>query len=112
MRALEVTSKTTADGDPVLALAGELDIDTSGRVDQELRWIERNAPPVIVLDLRGLTFIDSTGLRLVASADSRARAAGRRLALVAGSGAVHRVFKITALDRRLEFTDPVSFGID
>jgi anti-sigma B factor antagonist len=88
-----------------VALQGELDISSAGRVEKELREIEKNAPGVMVLDLRPLRFIDSTGLRLVLAADLRARRDGRRLVIVRGPDTVHRVFRIALLDRRLEFVD-------
>ncbi len=111
MRAFDVSTSTTATGAAVLSLHGELDIDSSGRVEQELRWMERQAPPSIILDLRGLSFIDSTGLRLVAAADTRARSAGRAFSIVGGSDSVQRVFKITAMDKRLNFVDAESVGL-
>ena len=59
----------------------------------------------VVLDLRGLEFIDSSGLRLVVLADMQAREAGRRFALVRGPETVHRVFEITRMSERLDFVD-------
>jgi anti-sigma B factor antagonist len=58
-----------------------------------------------VLDLRGVRFLDSTGLRVILAADSRARRAGRRVQVIAGPEPVHRVFRIALLDQRLEFID-------
>ena len=58
-----------------------------------------------MLDLRGLEFMDSSGLRLVVMADMRAREAGRRFALVRGGDTVHRVFEITRMSERLEFVN-------
>lgn len=104
MSELEVTLGE-ADGAPVVALRGELDIATAPRVEEELRLVERDHPPVTVLDLRSLAFLDSSGLRLVIEADVRARAEGRRLVLVRGPAEVHRVFQVTMLDTRLEFVD-------
>jgi anti-anti-sigma factor len=49
--------------------------------------------------------MDSTGLRVVASADTRARQDGRRLVIVQGPPAVRRVFEITRLAERLEMVD-------
>jgi anti-sigma B factor antagonist len=92
----------------VVSLGGELDISEVARVEQQLQTIEENAPPIVVLDLRGLTFMDSSGLRLVLEADMRARREGRRLAIVRGPEPVHRVFLIALLDKRLEFIDDPS----
>jgi anti-anti-sigma factor len=89
----------------VLALTGELDISGIGRVEEELRQVEEKSPGAVVLDLRDLTFMDSSGLRLVLEADMRARREARRFAIVPGPESVHRVFLIALLDKRLEFVD-------
>jgi anti-sigma B factor antagonist len=88
-----------------VALAGELDLSTTSQVEEELRHVEAAKPELIVLDLSGLSFLDSTGLRLVITADARARDAGRRLALVKGPETVNRVFTITKVDERLQLVD-------
>ena len=49
--------------------------------------------------------MDSSGLRSLVAADSRAREQGRRLVLVRGRDRVQRVFSITRLDERLEIVD-------
>jgi anti-anti-sigma factor len=90
-----------------VVLEGELDIATTPRADAEIRRVEQNGARVIVLDLRKLTFMDSTGLRLLVAADARARDAGHRLAIVRGPAAVHRVLEITGLDAKLDvIADP------
>lgn len=88
-----------------LALTGELDISSAGKVEEALARIEAEHPGVILLDLRELEFMDSTGLRLIVSADARAREASRRLAIVRGPEAVQRIFDITRLDERLDLVD-------
>ena len=59
----------------------------------------------VVLDLRRLDFMDSTGLRLVILADSRAKEAGQELVVVRGRPDVQRVFAITRMEDRLAFVD-------
>jgi anti-anti-sigma factor len=104
MALLELTTAT--DGTTVrLALEGELDIASAGQVERELTRIERDAPAALVLDLRKLAFMDSTGLRIVVSADARAREHGRRLVVVRGPEAVQRIFRMTRLDERLDMVD-------
>ena len=90
-----------------VSLRGELDLSTVEKVEEELRRIEERGDKLLVLDLSGLTFLDSTGLRLMVTADQRARKSGRRLALVKGPDTVHRVFTITKLDERLKMVDDV-----
>jgi anti-sigma B factor antagonist len=96
------------DGLARLLLRGELDLSTVAKVQEALQRVEADPPPVIVLDLSKLTFLDSTGLRCLVTADQRARAAGRRLVIVRGPDAVQRVFEITRLEERLEMVDDAS----
>ena len=88
-----------------LALAGEFDLSNAAQVEDALKEIENEHPPLLVLDLRELTFMDSTGLRVMVSADARARDDSRRLAVVQGPESVHRVFRITGLDDHLEMVE-------
>jgi len=82
-------------------LSGELDISTAQRLEDDLRRVEADRPELIVLDLQQLTFMDSTGLRLLITADSRAREEERRFAIVQGNEMVQRVMRLTRLDERL-----------
>jgi anti-sigma B factor antagonist len=100
-----VTEVSEDDGSVAVALIGELDIAEAPGVAEALAEIERGRPPLLVLDLRRLSFLDSSGLRLILEADVRARAEGRRLLVVRGPDAVHRVFSISLLDKRLDFVD-------
>ena len=93
---------------PVVALRGELDISTAPLAEEQLRQAEAGHPPRLVLDLSGLTFLDSSGLRLVLEADARARRDGRRLVVVRGPAEVQRVFRVTLLENRLDFVDDPS----
>ena len=87
---------------------GELDLSTVAKVQDELRRVEADEPAVVVLDLSRLTFLDSTGLRCIVTADERARDAGRRIVIVRGPDPVQRVFTITRLEERLEMVDDAS----
>jgi anti-sigma B factor antagonist len=94
-----------ADGFVTLALRGELDIASAPQVEDALAEVEASNPPLLVIDLRKLEFMDSTGLRTVVSADARARGQGRRLAIVRGPEPVDRIFSVTRLDERLQMID-------
>ena len=107
MDILEVTTQDSG-GQVTISLKGELDLSSVGKVQEELRRVEAEGPAVLVLDLSNLTFLDSTGLRTVVTADERARENGRRLVVVRGPDAVQRVFAITRLEERLEMVDDAS----
>ena len=88
----------------MIALAGELDLAGAAALERELADV---GAPAVVVDLRGLGFMDSSGLRALAVAAQRLQRAGRRFALVPGAAQVMRVFDITRMRERLEFVaDP------
>jgi anti-anti-sigma factor len=88
-----------------IALRGELDLEHAYTFDEELKRVEALQPDCICLDLRELTFLDSTGLSRLVAARRRARKAGRRLVLVRGTPAVQRVFQLTAVDEAFEIVN-------
>lgn len=97
--------RSERDGDThVVELLGELDIAGAPALDEELLRVESEDAPSILVDLRGLEFIDSTGLRLLVMAAERSKDSGR-LALLRGPDQVHRVFELTDLVGRLPFSD-------
>jgi anti-sigma B factor antagonist len=101
--------QTTSNGTvAVVTPTGELDLSGAAVLEVELdRLAAEPELGAVVLDLRGLEFMDSSGLRLVVMADMRAREAGRRFALIRGGETVHRVFEITRMSERLDFVqDP------
>jgi anti-anti-sigma factor len=102
----------TTDGAVYVVFSGELDIATHGDAEATLREAQESGVALVVLDLRGLNFMDSTGLRLLVQADSRAHESGQRLAIVRGPEAVHRVLEITGLDAKLDLIDdPAEAGV-
>lgn len=111
MAILELSTENGPDETVRLSLTGELDISSAPRLEDELVQVEAARPPAIMLDLRGLEFMDSTGLRTIVAADARAREQGRRLTIVRGPDAVQRIFSVTKLDERLEIVDdPAAVG--
>ena len=107
-------STTATDGDvATVTFEGELDLSSAPQAESELTALEREdgRAGTLVLDLRGLRFLDSTGLRV----DPRGRLASPprqpdRCRSSPGPEAVHRVFRIALLDRRLEFVEPAAEG--
>jgi len=97
--------RSARDGDAhVVELLGELDIAGAPRLEQEFRDVEAGDAGSIIVDLRGLEFIDSTGIRLLLMAADRC-AADARMTILRGPKQVHRVFEITDLVKRLPFVD-------
>jgi anti-anti-sigma factor len=84
---------------------GELDIATVEILEKAVLDVEDGAR-VIVLDLSGLSFIDSTGLRLMINLTERYAAEANRLQVIAGSPAVERLLDIAGLRDRLPLITP------
>ena len=88
-----------------LVLRGDLDLYSAPTLDDALVALEGEKWPVLFLDLRGLDFVDSAGLRLVMRTHARAKQDGRRLVVIRGGQNVDRVFTLTGLHEELEMTD-------
>jgi anti-anti-sigma factor len=84
---------------------GEIDAATVHRVRRKIDDCVAAGCERVVLDLRGVTFMDSTGLHLSLDADAAARAAGWELLILEGPGPVQRVFEVTGMRDRLPFVD-------
>ena len=93
------------DGGAVLTLAGEVDLSQVETLSAALERVEANAPDVLVIDLRGVSFMDSTGLRLLLGALRRAEPAGRRLVIVRGQEQVRELFRVAGLADVFELVD-------
>lgn len=95
---LQISSELL-DGLATLTLRGELDLASVGRLEASLAAIDEQAPARVRVDLGGLAFIDSSGLRALLLADTRAREHGYEFVLIPGQEPVQRVFEMTgALD--------------
>jgi anti-anti-sigma factor len=101
---LSIERHKLADGSTQLALVGELDLATLHLLEQELDRIEPTEKR-LVLDLRRLEFVDSSGLHALLRVDRRLNDAGGQLTIVRGPRAVERLFRLTGLDTRLRIID-------
>lgn len=81
-------------GVSVLALRGELDLASSPELSAKAEELLADGVP-LVLDLRDLRFIDSTGLGAIAGVDRAAQKAGTKMSLIPGPPTVQRVFEIS-----------------
>jgi len=80
---------------------GELDLDTTEELEQALSIALASEADRVVVDLRGLEFMDSTGLRVVVAACTGPN--GARVQLVPGNDAVQGVFNVSGLAAELPF---------
>ncbi|MGZ4173262.1 MAG: STAS domain-containing protein [Solirubrobacteraceae bacterium] len=85
----------------VLSLQGELDLSTAPLLEQGLQDVDSVSG--ITVDLSGLEFMDSTGLRALLLAQEGARDRGQDFSLRRGPPAVQRVFELTRTDTQFSF---------
>jgi anti-sigma B factor antagonist len=86
-----------------VAPAGELDLATVSQLERAVRDLWESGFTHLVLDLRGLCFLDLCGLRLILELDAAAHANSSTLELIAGGWQVQRVFDLTGTAERLAF---------
>jgi anti-sigma B factor antagonist len=91
-------------GERVMRPTGELDIGSAPKLERAL-LDGREPGDRVVLDLAGLEFIDSTGLRVIVHAVAAAASGGWELRLRHGRRAVRRVFEISGVADALPFED-------
>jgi anti-anti-sigma factor len=102
----KLTISSDRDGDKhTVRPLGELDLATADELQHELERAEASNAQSIVLDLSGLTFMDSTGVQLLLRAQARSRADANRLMLLRGPAAVQRVIELTGVAALLPFSD-------
>ena len=92
---LRIEISPAPEGTPVLvALAGEMDIVSSRTFADTISELEQSAPDRIVVDLSGLTFVDSSGINALLQAARTVEARGGSLVLAAPGRHVRHVFEI------------------
>jgi anti-sigma B factor antagonist len=93
------------------SLSGEIDLSTVGELEQQLRAAMDGDVPTLVIDLRQVEFLDSSGLRLILTLNKEQSEAGRRLVVVEGGRRVARVFELTGAAEELEtVADPAEIA--
>jgi anti-sigma B factor antagonist len=96
-----ISELTPEAGTSVLAVEGELDLATAPRLKAPLLDVASRHQDRVVIDLSGLTFIDSTALRLLVDAN-RERSEDNPLVVVCSNAKVLRIFKISGLGANFE----------
>lgn len=88
-----------------LRLVGELDLASAPDLDRALDALATDGHDSVLIDLSGVTFMDSRGLASIARAYRHAEQSGGRVVLHRGPPQVQRLFEITATLNRFTFDD-------
>ena len=106
MSRLDVVVDRLASGAAVVRLAGDFEHEYAYTLDVQLQKVEAEADTVVI-DLRGLLFMDSAGLGRLLAARRRAARAGRRLVIVRGGRTVDRVMMLAGLQDIFEMASEI-----
>lgn len=91
-------------GAAIVRLEGDLDIASEQQATADLEGALDGAD-MLVVDLRGLAFIDSTGVRVLLSVELLARERGARFGVVRGDGMIARLLEVTRIEQRFPVVD-------
>jgi len=97
--ALEVETRPAANGVTVVAPTGRLDVAGAPALRDAIGDAVRNGPSKVVIDMEGVSFVDSTGLGSVIAALKQIRSSQGELRLAAPNQQVRVVLELTTLDR-------------
>jgi anti-sigma B factor antagonist len=100
------TTHFVREGVHTLGLSGELDLAASPGFEAVMFQLFADGPAVLILDLRGLTFVDSTGLGMVLLTRVEADKHGCELRIIPGRTNVQRIFELTGLVDVLPWDSP------
>lgn len=86
------------DGATIVRVAGDVDAHSTAELDRRLADAADRDADLVVLEVSGVTFIDSTGLRTLVAANTRLADRGGRLVLRRPTATLQRLLEITGLD--------------
>jgi anti-sigma B factor antagonist len=96
----------------VLTVTGEVDSYSAHLLQEALSELFEAGADAIVIDLRPVTFLDSTGLGVITAAVKRARADQRTVVLACDGPEALRIFQVTGLDRFISIRPSLASAID
>jgi anti-sigma B factor antagonist len=88
-----------------VAAFGEIDLASADQLQRPIVELLDSGSACVVVDLRGVSFIDSTGIHVLVAAQRRAQASGARLPVMLGGRATRRVLELTGLMGHFEIRD-------
>ena len=105
---MDLVLATSQIGDlAVVTVGGEVDLDTASQLGDHALDAVRDVSPHVLLDLTGVTFMDSTGLKVLLSIQRRAVLAGGSFGVAGPSRSVRKILALTGLDQTFALHDTV-----
>ena len=97
-------------GKAIVRLSGDLDIVSAAKCGERLQAVLHENDGDTIIDLRGLTFLDSMGLSALLTASRAGPESGSAVRFIQGNRTVNRVFQITDTHTRLDWVNPEDLG--
>jgi anti-anti-sigma factor len=88
-----------------VTIAGEIDMASIPPLERARERALAGNPTQVLIDLRGVRFIDSSGLKFLLETDRLSRTGGWTLQLVRPAESAMRVLTLTGIDKHLPFID-------
>lgn len=85
----------------IVAPSGEVDLASAPSLEAALGRVWQSGAQHVILDLRGVQFMDSTGLHVILSAHQHAQRFGLRFEVVDGGEQVHKLLTLTGVLNKL-----------
>lgn len=105
---MELALSTSQVGDlAVVTVGGEVDLDTASQLGDHALDAVRDVSPHVLLDLTGVTFMDSTGLKVLLAVQRRAELAGGSFGVAGPSRSVRKILALTGLDQTFAIYETV-----
>ena len=96
------------EGVPVIAVVGEIDVATAPQLRESLHGMIAQGQSTVVLDLLGVTFLDSTALGVLVGGLKRCRELGGELHVVVADARIRKIFEITGLNKVFPIVDALA----
>jgi len=110
---LDIQTKQLPPDIVVLEIAGRI---TIGRECKQLEWatdslVREKHQKKIILDLSGVTHIDSTGIGIIVTSAGQVKGAGGELRLAGANKHIEQILKLTCIDRIVHWNPTVSEAV-
>lgn len=103
---VSISVSTGGEGETLVTVSGELDLATAPTLrDTLVDLVGQRRPELLVLDLQGVTFMDSTAIGVIVGAKKRQTAGGGHFTVITNA-LVHRLLLLTGLDGFLDLREP------
>jgi anti-sigma B factor antagonist len=110
--AIDVRASESNSEVKIAVLSGRLDMETAEADSPALLESLEGSPQGIVIDMEGVDFLSSSGLRMLLSAFQKARETGKKMPLIRVQPLVYKIFKVSALDGMFSFFESEAEAIE